>query len=110
MHTAPLTPESGVVSRQDLSTDDEAPQPRRDAQKLARSNQANDWKWQMSTKQGRRVVWRLLGEAGVFRSSFTGNSETFFREGKRALGLHMLEQIQTHCADTFGLMQQEAIQ
>ena len=110
MHTEPPTSESVDVSRQDLSTDDEVQQPRRDAQKLARQVEANDWKWQMSTKQGRRVVWRLLGEAGVFRSSFTGNSETFFREGKRALGLHMLEQIQTHCAETFGLMQQEAIQ
>lgn len=97
------------MSKADYPDDNEA-QPRSDARKLARQVEANDWKWQMSSKQGRRVVWRLLGEAGVFRSSFTGNSETFFREGKRAMGLHMLEEIQTHCAEAFGLMQQEANQ
>lgn len=76
--------------------------------KLARQVEANDTKWLMSSKQGRRWVWNFLGEAGVFRSSFTGNSETFFKEGKRAMGLMVLSEISTHCPEMYVLMQTEA--
>ena len=82
--------------------------PRNEAARLAAQVEANDWKWLMSSKQGRRVVWRLLGKAGVFQSSFTGNSETFFREGKRAMGLGMLADITEHAPDSYVLMLTEA--
>ena len=32
----------------------------------------------MSSKEGRRTVWRILKTTGFFLTSFTGNSETFF--------------------------------
>ncbi len=81
---------------------------RANANKQARQVEANDWKWLLSSKQGRRFTWRLLSECGVFRSSFTGNSETFFREGKRAVGLHMLAEISAHCPEQYALMQAES--
>ena len=76
--------------------------------KQARQVEANDFKWLMSTKQGRRVVHRLIAAAGVYRTTFTGNSETFFREGKRAFGLMLLEEASKNCPDEYLLMLGEA--
>jgi len=76
--------------------------------KLARQVEGNDWKRQLSTKEGRRFVWRLLCDCGVFRSSFTGNSETFFNEGRRSVGLKMLGEIDAHAPEAYALMSAEA--
>jgi hypothetical protein len=67
----------------------------------------DDWTWLMSSKRGRRIVWSILEEAGVYRTSFTGNSETFFREGKRAIGLWALD-IATANPEVFVAMLAEA--
>lgn len=52
-----------------------------------------DLRFVMSTNSGRRFVWDLLGETGLYQTSFTGNSETFFKEGKRQIGLLLLARI-----------------
>lgn len=69
---------------------------------------AGDFKWLMSDKRGRRIVWKLLESTGVFRSSFTGNSETFFREGARNVGLMLMSDINTHAPDAYVLMLEES--
>ena len=76
--------------------------------KLRAQIAANDIKWLMSSKQGRRIVWRLLDKAGVFRTSFTGNSETFFKEGMRNMGLFLVAEVMAHSPETFALMLQES--
>ena len=88
---------------QDDSTEDR-PQTRNDAVKLARQVQVADIKWLMSIKQGRRFMARLLGESGIHRTSFTGNSETFFREGRRDLGLFFEAEITAHAFTDYILM------
>lgn len=80
----------------------------REAAKPARQREADDWKWLMSSKQGRRIAWRLLERAGIYRTSFTGNSETFFREGMRQMGLHILGDIQAHAPESIAQMFTEA--
>ncbi len=70
--------------------------------------QREDFSWLMSERAGRRLVWRLLAEAGVFRSSFVGNAEgTFFAEGRRAVGLLWLTDATSYCRDEFVLMLRE---
>lgn len=69
--------------------------------------QNEDIRWLMSTKSGRRVMSRLLDFTGVYRSSFTGNSETFFREGQRNVGLHFLADVQSLAPGDYVLMLQE---
>ena len=62
----------------------------------------------LSLPEGRRFVWKLMSDAGVFRSSFTGNSQTFFNEGQRNMGLVILNQVMTAKPDAFTQMQAEA--
>lgn len=62
----------------------------------------------MSDPRGRRFIWRLLGITGIFRSSFTGNSETFFREGERNVGLKLLTEVTRDANDLYLTAQQEA--
>jgi len=47
----------------------------------------------MSTDQGRRVVRRIIEHCGVYKTSMTGNSYTFFNEGKRDVGLFLTAKI-----------------
>lgn len=86
-----------------MDTDDQADL----EEEKARRQEVEDLKWLMSDKRGRRVMWRLLETAGVYRSSFTGNSETFFREGQRNVGLKLLAEIHEHCPDAFVMMLKE---
>lgn len=68
----------------------------------------NDFRLIMQTLEGRRWIWWLLSESGVFRSSFTGNSATFFNEGMRNLGLKILNQINVACPERYLQMTTEA--
>lgn len=79
-----------------------------DDARLAAEQESEDWKWLLADKRGRRVAFRLLDRAGVFRSSFTGNSETFFREGQRNIGLMIMAQIHDAAPDKYTLMLKEA--
>jgi hypothetical protein len=67
-----------------------------------------DMKKMMSTCEGRRFVWRLLDRAGVFRTSFTGNSTTFFNEGQRNIGLIVLADVMAAAADQYVVMMNES--
>jgi hypothetical protein len=60
-----------------------------------------DWLWLLNSKRGRRILVDLLEVTGVNRTSYTGNSETFFREGRRSVGLHILQQAQTHAPEQY---------
>lgn len=62
---------------------------------------------EMSTVWGRRNVWRLLEEAKVHSTTFTGNSQTYFLEGKRDIGLWKLAHIMRVCPEKYILMLQE---
>ncbi|CAB4124532.1 hypothetical protein UFOVP65_11 [uncultured Caudovirales phage] len=78
-----------------------------EVRKLTLQTEQEDFKWLMGSKRGRRIVWRLLERTGVYRSSFTGNSETFFREGQRNVGLMLMAQINEHAPDQYALMLKE---
>lgn len=43
------------------------------------------------TRAGKEVIWAILAMCGLYSESFTGNSQTFYMEGKRAVGLEILQ-------------------
>ncbi len=98
-HYDPLDTDSQDKARVDSRTRD----------KLAQQNEAEDVKWLMSSKRGRRIVWRVLDRAGVYRLSFNTNAMTMaFAEGARNEGLRMLSMIHAACPEMYPLMQKEA--
>lgn len=76
-------------------------------QQTSRQKEIDDFKWLLAHKQGRRIAWRLLEHAGVYRQTFTGNSESFFLEGKRSVGLFVLAEVMDASVDAFTLMTKE---
>jgi hypothetical protein len=67
------------------------------SEKIGRNREVDDLKAILSTPEGKRFAWRLLERCGVYQSSFTGNSETFFKEGSRSVGLWLIDEfIEAH--------------
>ena len=76
--------------------------------KLSNDTEESDFKWLMSSKRGRRIVWRLLDRAGVFRLSFNTNSMAMaFNEGNRNEGLRIMAQIHALCPELYAVMAKE---
>lgn len=76
-------------------------------QKRLKDREVEDLKKILAHPEGRRFIWRLLSESGVFRTSFTGNSTTFFNEGKRDIGLLILSEVMKADMSKFTQMQNE---
>lgn len=47
----------------------------------------------MATKEGRWFYIRILQLTGYEAKSFTGNSQTFYNEGRRAVGIEMNQRL-----------------
>lgn len=76
--------------------------------RVSKDSEESDFKWLMASRRGRRIVWRLLEKAGVFRSVFNTNALSMsFAEGNRNYGLHMLGMIHTLCPELFPTMVKE---
>ncbi len=77
--------------------------------RLTSEVEALDVKWLMGSKRGRRIVWRLLEQAGVFRLSFNTNAmQMAFNEGNRNYGNRTLDLIHRTCADLYTEMLKES--
>lgn len=80
---------------------------REELEKLNLQRDIEDVVWLMSERAGRRIMYALLEEAGVYRGSYTGTQDTVFNEGKRAVGLKYLGIVNSRCAEQFVLMLKE---
>ena len=76
-------------------------------QENARKTAIEDIRWMMSSPRGRRIVWWLLAEAGVYRSSYPCDANMAFREGGRNLGLQLQAKVTDHCPDSYITMLNE---
>lgn len=67
-----------------------------------RRKELEDLRWLLGHPQGRRIVTRLLDEAGVFRSSFNHSGSLMaFSEGKRHIGLFLTGELMEASADGY---------
>ncbi len=69
--------------------------------------QLQDLREVLSSKPGRRFIWRLLSEGNIFRRCFTGNSATYYNEGIREFTLTFYQDVMEASPDLFHLTQQE---
>lgn len=75
---------------------------------LAKDTEEADFKWLMSSKRGRRIIWRLLDRAGVFRLSFSTNAmQMAFAEGNKNEGVRTVAQIHSLCPELYPVMVKE---
>lgn len=64
--------------------------------------------WLMSNKRGRRIVRRLLDQAGVYQLSYTGEAlSTAFNEGRRSAGNKLIAIVAAHCPEQYTLLLRE---
>ena len=92
----------------DLKAQQKSKDSKKSADRIERQNEESDIKWLMSSKRGRRFIWRLLEQAGVFRSSFNTNAMAMsFGEGNRNYGLQLLNSIHTLCPELYPTMIKE---
>lgn len=57
----------------------------------AHEQEVGDVQWLMGSKRGRRIVWRQLSRAGVFRTSYSNVAmEMAHNEGRKQEGYHLL--------------------
>lgn len=67
-----------------------------------------DIRFVAKSPEGRRLLWRIMADNGVFRSSVNSDSIMMgFAEGRRTAGLSILHDIFSAKASLFGQMQQE---
>lgn len=76
-------------------------------QRAAREQELEDLKFVMASPQGRRFIKRFLDDGHVFHPCYTGNSETFYREGKREFALKYFNDVLQSCPEKWHLMMQE---
>lgn len=83
----------------------------REKANIRREREIEDLKAVMGTKEGRRFIWRLLGQAGIFRPSFVAGSPdtTAFNDGARNQGLNLMAEVMSEAPKQFLTMQQEAM-
>ncbi len=76
---------------------------------VAREQQSEDVKWLMSHAQGRRLMWGLLSDFGLYRTPFTGETNrTNFNLGEHNAALRLHAMLLDHAADECDLMSREA--
>lgn len=87
--------------------DNEAVAEKRKSAKFVRTERQEQMKAVLATKEGRDVIWRILEQTGLYKDAFTGNSSTFYNEGKRAIGLYLIEEMLSADAEAYVKLQME---
>ena len=77
-------------------------------ERLAQEAEEADIRRLMTSKWGRRFLWRRMDQAGVFRLSFSPDAMAMaFAEGNRNSGLRILTLIHTLCPEHYNAMLKE---
>lgn len=78
---------------------------------LQREQEIADLRAVMSTAEGRRFIWKMLGDAGVFSPTFIAGAPdvSAFNEGARNVGLRLLGDITSEAPEQYLIMQKEAM-
>lgn len=52
-----------------------------------------DLKSVLESDAGQAVIWSIISSCGIFNCNMTGNSQTYFREGRRSIGLELMAEV-----------------
>lgn len=62
-------------------------------EKLGRDRELNDWRAILATPEGRRVIWRVLERAMLFKTIWEPSARIHFNAGLQDMGLFVLAEI-----------------
>ncbi len=82
------------------------------AKALAREQEIEDFKWFMGTKQGRKLMWKLLSDCGVFKTPHRIGAlpeDNAFRAGMQYVGQMQLAEIHLLCPEQYHQMTMEQL-
>jgi hypothetical protein len=98
-----------MATEYDLFETDEQTTASVELKRLYREQEVSDFKWLMAHKQGRRVMWRLLGMTGLFRNPYIAgdDSGTHFRCGEQNVGQQLMAEIHGLCPEHYHTMTKE---
>jgi hypothetical protein len=91
----------------DLAGQEKIVKDRAETLNFERKQVAADIKRLMGADFGRRILWRLLSDTGVFKSTFRLNNEMAFLEGRRSVGLEFLALVNETCPENYIKMLEE---
>lgn len=61
-------------------------------QEAAQQREA-DMRWMLEHESGRRILFALIASSGTFDTSFTGNSGSFFKDGRKSVGQEFFHEV-----------------
>ena len=73
-----------------------------------RRQQLQDVQLLLETPVGRRIVWRILSQCGIFTDGWDPSARIHFNAGKRNVGLWLLDEVMAANDEAYLLMQREA--
>ena len=77
-------------------------------QRLEARIEKDDLIWLMQSKRGRRIVMRLLADAGLYRSSFNQNALVMARaEGWKEFGVALFAKLTNYCFELRQMAEKE---
>ena len=74
---------------------------------LDRKQELLDLEYLLSLPEGRRVFWRLLGKAGMFRSIWEPSAKIHYNSGKQDYGFWLFGEIEQASQDFMLAMMRE---
>jgi hypothetical protein len=93
----------------DLDGAAESEEKRKQLEQTLRRQFEQDFTWLLAHRQGRRLVWWLMAEAGVFRNPWNENASAMaFAAGSMNVGQRLLSEIFAVSPDAFNVMLKES--
>ena len=80
------------------------------AQKTAAKQAERDWAQALDHAPTRRVLREIIDQCGVYTPAFTGNSTTFYNEGRRSVGLDIIATMERVREGAYLALQREALE
>lgn len=62
-------------------------------EKLGRDQELNDFRVVLNTKEGRRLVWRLMGKCNVFATVWDPSAKIHYNAGRQDLGHFIMAEV-----------------
>jgi hypothetical protein len=77
-------------------------------EKSHRDREIDDIRQVMSSPQGRRFIWRLLGHCGVYESIWEASAKIHYNAGKQDVGHFLLAEVVQANEELYSLMIKES--